>query len=84
MTIPERIKNYLGNGGLFNPEHMEHDRVRDLLMDCRTEIDRLHSSLRAKGEFISKLAYDENGHLIKWPTAAEFAALSDAGKEDKA
>jgi hypothetical protein len=29
-----RIKNYLGNGGLFNPELMEPDKVRDLLMDC--------------------------------------------------
>ena len=30
-----RIENYLGNGGLFNPECMAHDKVRDLLLDCR-------------------------------------------------
>lgn len=30
-----RIQSYLGNGGLFNPEMMEHDKVRDLLIDCR-------------------------------------------------
>jgi hypothetical protein len=39
----DRITNYLGNGGLFNPEMMEHEKVRDLLIDCRdylrTEID---------------------------------------------
>lgn len=30
-----RITNYLTVGGLFNPELMEHDKVRDLLMECR-------------------------------------------------
>jgi hypothetical protein len=39
--IVPRIQSYLGNGGLFNPELMEHEKVRDLLMDCRTEIERL-------------------------------------------
>jgi len=34
-TIKERINNYLGNGGLWNPEAMEHDKVRTLLIDCR-------------------------------------------------
>lgn len=28
-----RIREYLSNGGLFNPEMMDHDKVRDLLMD---------------------------------------------------
>jgi hypothetical protein len=28
-----RIQEYLGNGGLFNPELMDHEKVRDLLMD---------------------------------------------------
>lgn len=37
-TLPKlkrRIQNYLANGGLFNPELMEHDKVRDLLIDIR-------------------------------------------------
>ena len=38
-----RINQYLQLGGLFNPEMMEHDKVRDLLMDCRTEITRLRA-----------------------------------------
>ena len=28
-----RIREYLANGGLFNPELMDHEKVRDLLMD---------------------------------------------------
>lgn len=31
--IEHRIRSYLGNGGLFNPELMEHEKVRDLIMD---------------------------------------------------
>jgi hypothetical protein len=31
----DRIQNYLEFGGLFNPECMEHDKVRDLIMDCK-------------------------------------------------
>ena len=31
----ERITDYLVSGGLFNPELAEHDKVRNLLVDCR-------------------------------------------------
>jgi len=31
--LQERVQDYLSNGGLFNPEMMEHDKVRDLIMD---------------------------------------------------
>jgi hypothetical protein len=34
----ERITDYLHTGGLFNPELMDHDLVRDLLIDCRTAL----------------------------------------------
>ena len=37
-SILDRIAEYLQRGGLFNPEMMEHDKVRDLLMGCRQEI----------------------------------------------
>ncbi len=33
------ITEYLSAGGLWNPESMEHDKVRRLLIDCRTEFD---------------------------------------------
>jgi hypothetical protein len=33
-----RITEYLSAGGLFNPEFMEHQKVRDLLIECRKEL----------------------------------------------
>src|SRR5271166_3906202 len=30
-----RINNYFQMGGVFNPEQMDHIKVRDLLKDCR-------------------------------------------------
>lgn len=42
--ILSRIQNYLANGGLFNPEMMEHEKVRDLIMECRTYIERIDES----------------------------------------
>jgi hypothetical protein len=56
--VTERIKNYLGSGGLFNPELMEHEKVRDLLMDCRNEIGILRHKLVAQKVLI-KHAHDE-------------------------
>ena len=46
IIILERIKNYLGSGGPFNPELMEHEKVRDLIMDCREEIQKRDELLR--------------------------------------
>lgn len=37
--LSARITEYLCAGGLWNPECMEHDKVRRLLIDCRTEFD---------------------------------------------
>lgn len=45
VHVIERINNYLSSGGLFNPELMEHDKVRDILIDCRNEIERLEAIL---------------------------------------
>ena len=33
--LKERIDEYLQSGGLWNPDLMEHDKVRELLIDCR-------------------------------------------------
>lgn len=35
-----RLQSYFGNGGLFNPEMMEHDKVRTLLSDLQDELRR--------------------------------------------
>ena len=34
--IVERCNEYLSAGGLFNPEMMEHDKVRALILDIQT------------------------------------------------
>ena len=39
--VQDRIRNYLESGGLFNPEAMEHDKVRDLLIDIRNWLDEV-------------------------------------------
>jgi hypothetical protein len=39
-ALLERIKNYLEVGGLFNPEMMDHDKVRDLIIDLRDYVDK--------------------------------------------
>jgi hypothetical protein len=38
-NVPDRITKYLGNGGLFNPELMDHEAVRDILIDARDVIE---------------------------------------------
>lgn len=40
-TVADRITAYLSGGGLFNPELADHDAVRDLLIECRTELTKL-------------------------------------------
>lgn len=45
MNLTQRINDYLRSGGLFNPEMMEHDKVRDLLLDCRDRISILGALL---------------------------------------
>jgi hypothetical protein len=39
--VIERIKDYLLSGGIWNPELAIHDNVRDLIIDCQTEIENL-------------------------------------------
>ena len=41
---------YLTNGGLFNPESMDHEKVRDLIYQMRNEIAALKKELTARGE----------------------------------
>ena len=45
-TLEQRITDYLASGGLFNPEHMEHDKVRELLIDCRLALAAPDAELR--------------------------------------
>jgi len=38
------IREYLWVGGTWNPELMEHDKVRDMVMLCRDELLQLHQT----------------------------------------
>lgn len=58
-----RIKSYLGNGGLFNPEMMEHEKVRDLVMDCRKALDA-QAAERAKERTAREAAEQERDAII--------------------
>jgi hypothetical protein len=54
LKIRGRITEVMELGGLFNPEMMDHEKVRDLLIDCREWID-------AQGEMVSR--HNANGGL---------------------
>lgn len=54
------ISGYLQAGGLFNPEMMKHDKVRDLLMRCRDELATLREQL---AESRSALLQHHQWHL---------------------
>jgi hypothetical protein len=41
--ILDRIQNYLENGGLFNPDLMDHQAVRDLILDIRDYLHDKHT-----------------------------------------
>ena len=52
MNELDRIKNYLSSGGLFNPELTEHEKVRELIVDCRDKISSLEKELSEAREVI--------------------------------
>lgn len=55
MTPAELITEYLSSGGSFNPELMEHDKVRDIVIAARDELDRLtaeNERLREEVEYL--------------------------------
>lgn len=40
-----KIAEYLSSGGLFNPELMPHNKVRDIIIESRTQIEKLRAAL---------------------------------------
>jgi hypothetical protein len=59
----ERLTEYCLHGGLYNPELMQHDKVRDLLIDCRdeiaAEIEQLREAIRSLAEQDATLSVQE-------------------------
>jgi hypothetical protein len=45
--LRKRITDYLENGGLFNPEMMEHEKVRALLIECREKLAKVAPLIEA-------------------------------------
>jgi hypothetical protein len=37
--VLKKVDAYLGNGGLFNPESMNHEQVRDLVIELRGALE---------------------------------------------
>jgi len=94
--ILARIQDYLLKGGLFNPEAMEHDKVRDLLVDCRTHIEKMNQRLSATDSAVElaeleihKLKADlkahhdssQNGEILEALRLAR-NILADCGHQD--
>lgn len=44
--VLSRIDSYFGNGGLFNPEQMDHDKVRELFLDMRACLQAHHDTIK--------------------------------------
>jgi hypothetical protein len=51
---------YLMNGGLFNPESMDHEQVRDLVMRLRTEVYELRRIVGYEREAAERCAAERD------------------------
>ena len=68
------IYNYFNNGGFFNPEMMQHDKVRNMLLEIRTyletekKIDWKNSEDEKPDNFIWVLGRTPNDSfvVVKW------------------
>ena len=56
----DRITDYLSKGGLFNPELMEHEKVRDLLLACREALS--NAETRPATQWTAQTVFDLLGH----------------------
>jgi uncharacterized protein YtpQ (UPF0354 family) len=63
--IVERCTEYLSVGGFFNPEMMDHEKVRDLVIDCRTEIERLREALAGNDLYVKTWSDDYDAMKIE-------------------
>lgn len=78
--ITERITEYLSVGGLFNPEMMNHDKVRDILIDCRDALTELLSNAEGEvstGDLASKALEEfEKNHNPFYPDEMKWSRTS--------
>jgi hypothetical protein len=62
-ALVARIADYLGNGGFWNPELMDHEAVRDLLMACRDDLLSSPSAAPAGVQPVMKLRVSVHARL---------------------
>jgi chromosome segregation ATPase len=68
------VRDYLSSGGLFNPELMDHQRTRDLIIECRDEIEQLQQKLATKKNQVEQYrnAFTRDAvHIFKQRTEIE-------------
>lgn len=61
-----KITEYLSAGGLFNPELMEHHKVSDLLLECRSELERLITKCDKQALVIQRMYVDKYPGWFAW------------------
>lgn len=62
--VTDRITEYLELGGLFNPELMDHTKVRNLLIDCRIELTRLIEKCDKQAMILRRLTPEQHPDTI--------------------
>lgn len=58
------INQYLMSGGLFNPEYMDHNAVRDLIMEAKDEIERLQDKCNKQAKILQHLTPDKHPDML--------------------
>ena len=93
----QTILSYLGNGGLFNPEFMEHEKVRDMVLTMRGNITAAISLIESLAadkarllDFAKRIAAQRPERPDYWSSCGQCASNAedagfaiDAAKEDK-
>lgn len=77
QQLTARIQNYLECGGLFNPECMEHEKVRDLILALQPVVaERDAEKARANGADIelTKLRHELRQAWTDYDTASKDAS----------
>ena len=77
QELINKATEYLANGGLFNPESMEHEKVRDLIYQMRNEIASLKKGL-------ANMTYSNASYRETAETWREAAVERDALKKELA
>jgi hypothetical protein len=58
LDLIKQIDDYLQVGGFFNPELMDHNKVRDMLLDCRNEFEEILKILEKQQKIIRRVYVD--------------------------